>query len=116
MLDFVQAFATLQAIMDTTKPRTSVIHRAKSVKIVDSMAYVVGVGGNVAVIPQIIKAWQSNAPGLAVLTWMLFVGIGGIWLVYAIQHNQKPLIVAQTVGIACNLAVVAGWLVNNWLH
>ncbi len=77
------------------------------------MAYFVGVAGNVAVFPQIVKAWQSDAPGLAVLTWLLFVGIGIIWLIYAIQHKQKPLIVAQVVGISCNLAVVLGWVVNN---
>lgn len=80
------------------------------------MAYVVGVGGNIAVVPQIIKAWQSNAPGLAVSTWLLFVAIGLIWLVYAIQHQQKPLIVAQSVGISCNLLVVVGWMVNNLPH
>jgi uncharacterized protein with PQ loop repeat len=94
----------------------SLLNHAKTKRTVDIMAYVVGVGGNIAVIPQIIKAWQSNAPGLAVSTWLLFVGIGGIWLVYAIQHKQKPLIVAQTVGILCNLAVVAGWVCNNWLR
>ena len=85
-------------------------------KAVDSMAYIVGVGGNVAVIPQIIKAWQSNAPGLAVLTWLLFVGIGLIWLAYALQHRQKALIVAQITGLVCNLAIVLGWVVNNWLR
>jgi len=83
---------------------------------VDGLAYVVGVAGNIAVLPQIIKAWQSNAPGLAVLTWLLFVGIGCIWLIYAIHHRQRPLIVAQVVGISCNLAVVLGWLANNWLR
>jgi uncharacterized protein with PQ loop repeat len=92
------------------------IYHDKTKKSVDSMAYIVGVGGNIAVIPQIIKAWQSDAPGLAILTWVLFVGIGFIWLVYAIQHQQKPLIVAQTVGISCNIAVVLGWIVNNWLR
>ena len=88
----------------------------KSKKNVDKLAYIVGVGGNIAVLPQIIKAWESNAPGLAVMTWLLFTGIGFIWLVYAIQHKQKPLIVAQIVGIGCNAAVVLGWAVNNWLH
>lgn len=77
------------------------------------MAYIVGVGGNIAVVPQIIKAWESNAPGLAVSTWILFSMIGFIWLAYAILHNQKPLIVAQTVGISCNLLVVSGWAFNN---
>jgi uncharacterized protein with PQ loop repeat len=67
------------------------------------------------VVPQIIEAWSSDAPGLAVLTWALFTGIGCIWLVYAILHKQKPLIVAQTVGIVCNLAVVVGWIYNNWI-
>lgn len=89
--------------------------RKKTKKNVDRLAYVVGVGGNLAVIPQIIKAWQSNAPGLAIMTWLLFVAIGFVWLVYAIQHKQKPLIVAQSLGISVNLLVVAGWLVNNWL-
>lgn len=89
--------------------------RAKTVKVVNAMAYVVGVGGNIAVVPQIIRAWQSDAPGLAVTTWLLFVAIGLIWLVYAILHKQKPLIVAQVVGISCNLLVVGGWVFNNWL-
>jgi uncharacterized protein with PQ loop repeat len=88
----------------------------KTAKAVDAMAYIVGVGGNIAVIPQIVAAWQSNAPGLAVTTWLLFVAIGLIWLVYAVQHKQRPLIVAQTVGISCNMAVVLGWMVNNWLR
>jgi uncharacterized protein with PQ loop repeat len=77
------------------------------------MAYVVGVGGNIAVIPQIIKAWESEAPGLAVSTWILFTLIGFIWLAYAILHKQKPLIVAQLVSILCNLLVVTGWAINN---
>ena len=89
---------------------------AKTVKTIDTMAYVVGVVGNIAVVPQIVKAWQSSAPGLAVLTWFLFTLIGLIWLAYAIVHQQKPLIVAQTVGITCNLLVVIGWVFNNWIR
>lgn len=91
------------------------LRKRKARKAVDKMAYVVGVGGNLAVVPQIIRAWESDAPGLAVSTWILFSFIGMIWLVYAIQHNQKPLIVAQTVGISCNLLVVTGWAINNLL-
>ncbi len=88
----------------------------KSKKNVDRMAYVVGAGGNLAVIPQIIKAWQSDAPGLAIMTWVLFIAIGFVWLIYAIQHKLKPLIVAQSVGISVNLLVVLGWLVNNYIR
>ena len=80
------------------------------------MAYTVGIAGNFAIVPQVIKAWQSNAPGLAVMTWLLFTAIGCVWLAYAIQHRQRPLIVAQAVCISCDLAVVLGWIVNNRLR
>ncbi len=83
---------------------------------VDILAYIVGIGGNIAVIPQIIKAWESDAPGLAILTWILFICIGFIWLAYAILHKQKPLIIAQIVGISCNMLVVGGWIFNNIIH
>lgn len=79
----------------------------------EKFAYVFGIAGNLAVIPQIIKAWQSDAPGLAVTTWILFTFIGIVWLWYAIEYNVKPLIVAQIVGITFNTAVIAGWAVNN---
>lgn len=92
------------------------ITRRKATKAVDGLAYVVGIGGNLAVVPQIIKAWESDAPGLAITTWILFTLIGFIWLAYAILHKQKPLIVAQCVGISCNLLVVAGWTLNNLIR
>lgn len=82
---------------------------------VDLMAYVIGVGGNLAVIPQIIKAWSSSAPGLAIATWMMFSGFGIIWLIYAVMHKQKPLIAAQITGLSCNLLVVAGWVFNTYI-
>lgn len=82
---------------------------------VDSMAYAVGIIGNFAVIPQIIKAWTSDAPGLAVMTWALFMLIGVIWLAYAVVHRARPLIAAQIVGLTCNGLVVMGWAVNNLL-
>lgn len=85
-------------------------------KAVDIMAYVVGIGGNIAVIPQIIKAWESDAPGLAVTTWILFSLIGLLWLVYALMHKQKPLIVAQIANLTCNLMVVGGWIFNHWIR
>lgn len=88
-------------------------NRKKATKQIDFLAYFVGVVGNIAVVPQIVKAWSGPAPGLAVLTWILFTLIGFIWLAYAILHKQKPLIVAQCVGIACNFLVVMGWFVNS---
>lgn len=89
------------------------ITKHKQKRAVDSLAYVIAVGGNIAVVPQIIKAWSSDAPGLAVSTWMMFSVCSVIWLVYAVIHKQKPLIVAQIVGLSCNIAVITGWAINN---
>lgn len=89
------------------------LKQKRTKKNIDKMAYIIGIGGNVAVIPQITRAWESKAPGMAITTWLLFIVFGLIWLVYAILHKQKPLIVAQIVGICCSLLVVIGWAVNN---
>lgn len=105
--------------MDLPSERLSLHEAMKEkgmAKVIDTATYVVGIGGNLAVVPQIIKAWQSDAPGLAVLTWLLFTFIGFVWLAYAILHEQKPLIVAQTIGISCNFLVVAGWVFNHWVR
>ncbi len=80
---------------------------------IDAMAYVGGLAGNLATIPQIIKAWQGPTTGLAILTWVLFIAVNISWLVYAMYRKQTPLLVTQIVGIVCNTAVVVGWLVNS---
>ena len=101
--------------MEPLKPAESDNKKSKKFLVIDGSAYALGVIGNIAVAPQIIKAWSGPAPGMAVLTWIMFVGFGIIWLLYAIVHNQKPLIFAQIVGISCNAAVVIGWLLHHSL-
>jgi uncharacterized protein with PQ loop repeat len=97
-------------------PLRHALHTKKAKRTVTTLVYLVSVGGNIAVIPQILKAWQSNAPGLAVLTWLMFVCFGLVWLTYSIQIKEKPLIVAQIANMTCNMAVVLGWVFNNWLR
>jgi uncharacterized protein with PQ loop repeat len=89
--------------------------RKNNIKAVDTLAYFIGIAGNLAVIPQIILVWQSDPPGLAISTWIFFTFFGIIWLIYAIVHKSKPLIIAQTIGILCNLLVVAGWAFHHWM-
>jgi uncharacterized protein with PQ loop repeat len=79
----------------------------------EKFAYLFGIVGNIAVIPQIIKAWQSDAPGLAISTWVLFTVVSVVWLWYGIEHRARPLIVAQIIGICLNLSVIIGWSVHN---
>lgn len=92
------------------------VNRKKLTNTVDGLAYFVGIVGNGAVVPQILKAWGSQAPGLAISTWVLFTFISLIWLTYAILHKQRPLILAQTIGLTANILVVSGWMFNNILR
>jgi uncharacterized protein with PQ loop repeat len=107
----------LMVMAHPAHPLANHIHHTRKKKgstgTIDTMAYIVGIGGNVATLPQIVRVWQGAAPGVAVSTWAMFVGIGVIWLVYAVKHNQKPLIVAQLAGLSCNFAIVVGWLIHN---
>jgi len=98
------------------RPLQRAIMDKRSKDTVNIMAYTLGVGGNLAALPQIIRAWNGSAPGLSVLTWILYGCMGLIWLVYAIQRKQNALIVAQIACILADTAVVAGWAVNNGLY
>lgn len=95
------------------QPLQHVLMDKRSKDTVNVMAYVLGVGGNLAALPQIIRAWSGSAPGLSALTWILYACIGFVWLVYAIQRKQRALIVAQSACILADIAIVAGWAVNT---
>lgn len=85
----------------------------KKINTIDAMAYIGGMAGNLAAIPQVIKAWQGPTPGVAISTWILFIAVNITWLFYAINRKQKPLLVTQIVGILFNSAVVVGWIINT---
>lgn len=89
------------------------LSKRRKIKILDTSVYIVGLAGNLAVVPQAVKAWSGPTPGLAISTWVLFTFVSLIWLTYAIVHKQKPLIFAQLGGLVVNALVVTGWLVNN---
>lgn len=93
------------------------IHHAlgsiKFKKFVTIFAYVAGIGGSAAVVPQAIEAWRGPAPGMAISTWALFFVFGLMWLTYAITSRQKPLIVTNLISLTVNGAVILGWIVNN---
>jgi len=80
---------------------------------VNDLAYVAGVAGNLATIPQAVTVWSGAAPGVSISSWIMYLIMGLVWLVYAIKNKQKPLIVAQVCGLAVNSSVVIGWLLHN---
>ncbi len=87
-------------------------HKSK-INEIDMMAYAAGIAGNIAIIPQIIKAWQGPAPGLAISTWLLFLFVDLSWLIYAIRRKQRPLLFTEAMGLLFYVAVISGWMLHH---
>ena len=85
----------------------------KSKKLVTYSAYFFGALGNLAVVPQLVKAWQGPSPGLAISTWILFTIVGANWMIYSIINKQKPLLVTTSVGLCLNVVLITGWIIHN---
>jgi uncharacterized protein with PQ loop repeat len=79
----------------------------------DGMAYAAGLAGNLAAVPQVIRVWQGSAPGVSIDTWVMYLILAVVWLVYAVKIKQRPLILAQIGSLVVNLSVVIGWFLHN---
>jgi len=87
-------------------------HPKKWKKFLDKIIYAVGIAGPILVIPQAIKIWvDKDATGVSVISWAGFVLLGVIWLLYAIAHKEKPLIVTYIGFIIVQSFVVIGVLI-----
>jgi uncharacterized protein with PQ loop repeat len=89
--------------------------KAEKVTTVDVMAYIGGIAGNLAILPQVVKVWQGPAPGLAVSTWILFLFVDISWLIYAVRRKQLPLLVTEVMGLFFYIAVISGWYFHSML-
>ena len=67
-------------------------------RMMDKMIYVVGIGGPVLTIPQLLKIWvEKNAGGVSLFTWSAYFIGSFLWLVYGLMHKEKPIIVAHVL-------------------
>lgn len=77
----------------------------------DAVAYVLGIIGPLATIPQLYEVWiRQNADGVSLVTWSVFILLSFFWLHYAIRHKEKPLIVGQGMWVVMQILVVIGVL------
>ncbi len=89
-------------------------HPDKWKRFLDKIIYGVGIAGPLLVLPQVYKIWiEKDASGVSVTSWTGFVVIGVIWLLYAIVHKEKPLIITYIGFITIQSFVVIGALIYN---
>jgi MtN3 and saliva related transmembrane protein len=59
--------------------------------------------------PQVIKIYQTqSAEGVSLMTWVLFMALGVVFLAYGIVHRIKPFIVTQVLWFIIDLLIVIG--------
>ena len=60
-----------------------------------------------AFVPQLVKVWRSrSAADLSVVTLLVFSAGLALWLVYGVRIGAPPVIAANAVTLALNLAIL----------
>ena len=83
--------------------------RRRTARAIDNAMAVAAVVHPATALPQVIKIYQThNATGVAPLTWMGFMAIGGVFLAYALLHKIKPMIVTQVLWFIMDGLILTG--------
>jgi uncharacterized protein with PQ loop repeat len=93
--------------------RFSPLHlsRKAEVRAVDRAMDVVSIIHPATALPQVWSIYTThNVSGISLLTWLLFMAIGLVFLAYGILHRIKPLILMQVLWFVVDGLVVLGVL------
>ena len=93
----------IRPLRPAKKPKKLLIDRAA-----DVMAYVSPLLG----VPQVVQIFvEKDATGLSLFSWASFALVAVVFLLYAVKHQIKPLIVTEALWLAMYAAVIPGILI-----
>jgi uncharacterized protein with PQ loop repeat len=74
---------------------------------IEKLMYIVSLAYPLTAVPQIIKVYSTqNVESLALLSWILYVIFGTIFVIYAISEKLKPLIIEGALWVAIYVLMV----------
>ena len=83
--------------------------KKKDTVLVDRLMSIASVFHPLFAVPQIYSIYSTqSADGVSFWTWLGFLIMGIVFLLYGLAHKIKPFIVMQTLWLAVNLLVVIG--------
>jgi MtN3 and saliva related transmembrane protein len=86
-------------------------HHEKPRSGIDKTMIVVSVVSPLFGLPQVLQVYQTQtAAGLSLFSWLAFAGVAFVFLLYALHHNLKPLIIAESLWLAVYIAIIPGIL------
>jgi len=87
-------------------------HPRRLLRIVDHSMLIIGILGPLVSIPQVLKIWAGkDASGISVLSWSAYFVFNLFWILYAILHKERPLLVTYIGWAVVNVLVVAGAII-----
>jgi uncharacterized protein with PQ loop repeat len=87
------------------------IGRKRYLNTIDRAMIVVSIIHPLTAVPQAIKIYATHdAKSLSLATWLMFIMIGVVFLIYAVTHKIKPLILNQLIWFAVDVTITIGIL------
>lgn len=75
----------------------------------DDAMYGIALVTPILTIPQLALIWLNHqTAGVSLLTWGSYAVMSGVWLIYGLLHQQKPLILSQACLFVLDFGVVLG--------
>ena len=81
------------------------------IALLDRFMLFIAVIGPASDIPQIYQIYTTHdASGVSLLTFTFYIATAVLWLVYALVHHQKPLILSSLAWMTTETIIVLGIL------
>ncbi len=81
-------------------------------RFLDKIIYFVGVSGPIMTLPQVWEIWaKQDASGVSLVSWGWYLMTAFVWLAYAIEHKEKPLIMTYSLWIFIEFFLVLGIII-----
>jgi len=90
-----------------------VIHKSKKPKdAIDKIVYLFAFAAPIFELPQLYTIYsQHSAKDVSLITWGFFAVASFVWLIYALHHNLKPVIISYFLFFVIELATFAGIMI-----
>lgn len=80
----------------------------KSRPLIDTLVYAAIIISPALTLPQVYSIWVDGQKGVSLVSWAAYLFAAIIWLFYGIKHNDKPIILVQTIWIVLDAMIVVG--------
>lgn len=76
--------------------------------LIDILVYIAIIVSPALTLPQVYSIWVEGQKGVSLISWEAYLIAAIIWLLYGLKHQDKPIIVVQTIWIILDTMIIIG--------